>query len=103
MPEPLILSDLIQYVIPAACATVIVNYGGLFSWLRMRSDFFRCSLCVGFWMGFLVALPRFAIPVVDSLVYVAWIAVRIAFMSAVAAYLLFHLMMKLSAYDDGQP
>lgn len=33
-------------------ATVIITLSRLFRWLQDLAKFFRCPLCVGFWVGF---------------------------------------------------
>lgn len=32
-------------------ATVIITLSRLFRWLQDRAKFYRCPLCVGFWVG----------------------------------------------------
>lgn len=41
----------VEALLSSVGAALILTQGSLFRFLQERADFFRCSLCMGFWCG----------------------------------------------------
>ena len=52
--------DLIYFILVSYGMTQILVYGSIFNKIRPDSDFFKCSMCMGFWVGiFLWAINNY--------------------------------------------
>ena len=45
--------ETLEIIIFAVCVTFILVRGSIFSWLQAQGEFFKCPLCLGFWVGLL--------------------------------------------------
>jgi hypothetical protein len=52
--------ELLIFCLDVSGATQIITFGKIFEGLRGRFQFFKCPLCVGFWVGvYFAMLSRF--------------------------------------------
>ena len=52
--------DLIYFILASYGMTQILVYGSIFDKVRPNHDFFKCSMCMGFWVGiFLWAINNY--------------------------------------------
>lgn len=52
--------DLIYFILTAYGMTQILVYGSIFDKVRPNRDFFKCPMCMGFWVGiFLWAINNY--------------------------------------------
>lgn len=80
-------SDL-DVLLPAACATVVIVYKGiLYSLVKWRV--FKCSMCLGFWMGILFAILSANAPS-DwyHTIGIGWGVIRAGFISSVLSFII---------------
>jgi len=48
---------LILFILASFGLTQILVHGRIFDSIRPQHHFFHCTMCVGFWVGMLIALP----------------------------------------------
>jgi Kef-type K+ transport system membrane component KefB len=53
---------LLTFILACYGATMIAVYGKIFDAIRPQYHFFRCPMCMGFWIGVLNAMCFFELP-----------------------------------------
>lgn len=91
-----------ELILTAALITVIVNYASLFLFLRKISGFFRCPLCLGFWVGAIWSVSFCDAPsgrvVGDYILY----AVKSGLVTSIVAFMVYYALLGMSGADEDE-